>query len=119
MAQTPAQIPFATAGKVHPGTGEVSNSPAQKPEALHLALLWRRQNKQDIHTDSPAIHTKGCNLLVNLERMPAKVICQTWLIIGPRIQSLRQICLERGLHPRVSKHANVVILANGDFVINL
>lgn len=113
----------------HPVTGEMANTPAQKAEALHSALLSRHLDTADISPDSPAvprreIHWPAFNMqevyratcqtastAPGADEIPAKAIRQAWPIIGRRVQGLFQACVDRGLHPRVFKHANVVILA--------
>lgn len=118
------QPKFHSPPLVHPETGEVANTPAQKSEVLHSAMLSRHLDAEDIYPDSPAVPRRAiswpassmsevyratcqtASTAPGADQIPAKVICQAWPIIGSRILRLFQACFERGLHPRVFNHAN-------------
>lgn len=101
---------------------------AEKVKLLHRVLLSRHLQAEDLPIDSPAVaprtlpwgpihpdeaYAATCQTLSTtpgLDEITASAIKVAWPVLGPRITTLFQHCLNAGVHPTVFKAARTVAI---------
>ena len=110
------------------GPEGLGTTPQEKSRILQLALLSRHLEEQDIPPDAPAVPVREIpwkeisdnEVFAATCRVPstspgadectAAMLKVAWPVIGARITTLFRRLIQEGVHPKIFKHAETVIL---------
>lgn len=108
--------------------GDIQQDPRAKALLLHETLLCRHLDTEDISANTPTVprrqipwqpfsteeaYRATCNVRSSSpgdDEINVEILRLSWQTLGDRITNLFNCCIQLGIHPKVFKTANIIII---------